>query len=55
MMGKSEVMVCRGNRLALSMGLVLAFWATTWLAGKNYRIGILDAIGTKPTYKDPWK
>jgi ABC-2 type transport system permease protein len=39
-----------GIELALSMGLlILGFLATTWLAGKIYRIGIL-MHGTKPTY-----
>ncbi|MBY5952128.1 ABC transporter permease [Algoriphagus marincola] len=41
--------------LLLSMGLlVLGFLATTWLAGKIYRIGIL-MHGTKPSYKTLWK
>ncbi|MDE0558710.1 ABC transporter permease [Algoriphagus sp. NF] len=41
--------------LLLSMGLlVLGFLATTWLAGKIYRIGIL-MHGTKPGYKTLWK
>ncbi|MFT7424856.1 MAG: ABC-2 type transport system permease protein [Algoriphagus sp.] len=44
-----------GIELALSMGLlILGFLATTWLAGKIYRIGIL-MHGTKPTYKTLWK
>jgi ABC-2 type transport system permease protein len=44
-----------GLELALSMGLlILGFLATTWLAGKIYRIGIL-MHGTKPTYKTLWK
>jgi ABC-2 type transport system permease protein len=41
--------------LALSMGLlILGFLATTWMAGKIYRIGIL-MHGTKPSYKTLWK
>lgn len=41
--------------LALSMGLlVLGFLATTWLAAKIYRIGIL-MHGTKPSYKTLWR
>lgn len=41
--------------LLLSMGLlILGFLATTWLAGKIYRIGIL-MHGTKPSYKTLWK
>ncbi|KPQ16300.1 MAG: ABC2-type transport system permease component [Algoriphagus marincola HL-49] len=41
--------------LFLSMGLlILGFLATTWLAGKIYRIGIL-MHGTKPSYKTLWK
>ena len=44
-----------GIELALSMGLlILGFLATTWLAGKIYRIGIL-MHGTKPKYKTLWK
>jgi ABC-2 type transport system permease protein len=44
-----------GIELALSMGLlIIGFLATTWLAGKIYRIGIL-MHGTKPTYKTLWK
>ncbi|MDN3205118.1 ABC transporter permease [Algoriphagus sediminis] len=41
--------------LLLSMGLlVLGFLATTWIAAKIYRIGIL-MHGTKPSYKLLWK
>ncbi|SFO58312.1 ABC-2 type transport system permease protein [Algoriphagus ornithinivorans] len=41
--------------LGLSMlFLILGFLATTWLAGKIYRIGIL-MHGTKPSYKTLWK
>ncbi|HCX74232.1 MAG TPA: ABC transporter permease, partial [Algoriphagus sp.] len=41
--------------LGLSMLLlILGFLATTWLAGKIYRIGIL-MHGTKPSYKTLWK
>ncbi len=41
--------------LLLSMGLlVLGFLATTWVAAKIYRIGIL-MHGTKPSYKLLWK
>lgn len=41
--------------LALSIGLLIfGFLATTWLAGKIYRIGIL-MHGTKPSYKILWK
>ncbi len=41
--------------LLLSMGLlILGFLATTWLAAKIYRIGIL-MHGTKPSYKLMWK
>lgn len=44
-----------GLELALSMGLlILGFLATTWMAGKIYRIGIL-MHGTKPSYKTLWK
>jgi ABC-2 type transport system permease protein len=43
------------EELALSMGLlVLGFLATTWLAARIYRIGIL-MYGKKPTYKEIWK
>jgi ABC-2 type transport system permease protein len=39
----------------LSMGiLILTFLATTWLAAKIYRTGIL-MYGKKPTYKELWK
>lgn len=41
--------------IALSMALlVLTFVATTWLAAKIYRIGIL-MYGKKVTYKELWK
>jgi ABC-2 type transport system permease protein len=41
--------------LLLSMGiLVSTFIATTWLAGKIYRIGIL-MYGKKASYKELWK
>ncbi|MFC3879202.1 ABC transporter permease [Algoriphagus namhaensis] len=41
--------------MLLSMGLlILGFLATTWIAGKIYRIGIL-MHGTKPSYKLLWK
>jgi ABC-2 type transport system permease protein len=43
------------EELALSMGLlILGFLATTWLAARIYRIGIL-MYGKKPTYKEIWK
>jgi ABC-2 type transport system permease protein len=41
--------------LALSMGLlVLTFLATTWMAGRIYRTGIL-MYGKKVNYKELWK
>jgi ABC-2 type transport system permease protein len=41
--------------LLLSMGvLVSTFIATTWLAGRIYRIGIL-MYGKKASYKELWK
>lgn len=41
--------------LALSMGLlILGFLATTWLAGKIYRTGIL-MYGSKVSYRTLWK
>jgi ABC-2 type transport system permease protein len=41
--------------LILSMTiLVLTFFATTWLAAKIYRTGIL-MYGKKTTYKELWK
>ena len=41
--------------LSLSMiSLILTFIATTWMAGKIYRIGIL-IYGKKFSYKDLWK
>jgi len=44
-----------GWELALSMiALILTFIATTWMAGKIYRIGIL-IYGKKFSYKDLWK
>lgn len=43
------------EHLALSMGLlVVGFIATTWLAAKVYRIGIL-MYGKKPSFKEIWK
>lgn len=42
-------------QLLLSMGLLIAgFIATTWLAGKIYRTGIL-MYGKKVTWKEMWK
>jgi ABC-2 type transport system permease protein len=42
-------------QLGLSMALlILGFMATTWLAGKIYRTGIL-MYGKKPTWKIMWK
>ena len=44
-----------GWELLLSMGvLVSTFVATTWLAGRIYRTGIL-MYGKKPSYKELWK
>ena len=44
-----------GWELLLSMGiLVSTFIATTWLAGRIYRTGIL-MYGKKPSYKELWK
>ena len=44
-----------GWELLLSMGiLVFTFIATTWLAGRIYRTGIL-MYGKKPSYKELWK
>ncbi len=41
--------------LALSIGILIAsFIATTWLAGRIYRTGIL-MYGKKATYKEIWK
>lgn len=41
--------------LALSIGiLIVSFIATTWLAGRIYRTGIL-MYGKKATYKEIWK
>ena len=41
--------------LALSIGILIAsFIATTWLAGRIYRTGIL-MYGKKATYKEVWK
>jgi ABC-2 type transport system permease protein len=41
--------------LALSMGLlILTFLATTWMAGRIYRTGIL-MFGKKVNYKELWK
>lgn len=41
--------------LALSIGILIAsFIATTWLAGRIYRTGIL-IYGKKATYKEIWK
>jgi ABC-2 type transport system permease protein len=41
--------------LALSMGLlILTFLATTWMAGRIYRTGIL-MYGKKVNYKELWK
>lgn len=41
--------------LALSMGLlIIGFLATTWLAAKIYRTGIL-MYGKKPSYQELWK
>ena len=41
--------------LALSIGILIAsFIATTWLAGRIYRTGIL-MYGKKTTYKEIWK
>jgi ABC-2 type transport system permease protein len=43
------------NELLLSMGLLIGgFFATTWFAGKIYRIGIL-VHGTKVNYKTLWR
>lgn len=43
------------EELALSMAmLVLGFIATTWMAAKVYRIGIL-MYGKKPSFKEIWK
>nr|HAD52542.1 ABC transporter permease [Algoriphagus sp.] len=54
MMGRVSYGVPFGE-LGLSMlSLILGFLATTWLAGKIYRIGIL-MHGTKPSYKTLWK
>ncbi|MBN8836410.1 MAG: ABC transporter permease [Sphingobacteriia bacterium] len=42
-------------QLILSMAfLIIGFLATTWLAGKIYRTGIL-MYGKKPTWKEMWK
>ncbi len=43
------------EELALSMAmLVIGFVATTWMAAKVYRIGIL-MYGKKPSFKDIWR
>jgi ABC-2 type transport system permease protein len=43
------------EELLLSMAmLVLGFIATTWMAAKVYRIGIL-MYGKKPSFKEIWK
>jgi ABC-2 type transport system permease protein len=43
------------EELALSMAmLVVGFIATTWMAAKVYRIGIL-MYGKKPSFKEIWK
>jgi ABC-2 type transport system permease protein len=42
-------------QILLSMlSLVAGFFATTWLAGKIYRVGIL-MYGKKVTYLELWK
>lgn len=44
-----------GIQLVVSMALlILGFIATTWLAGKIYRTGIL-MYGKKVTWKEMWK
>jgi ABC-2 type transport system permease protein len=42
-------------QLLVSMALLIGgFLATTWLAAKIYRVGIL-MYGKKPTWKEMWK